>query len=208
MHTRAETQLNEGPSGESRRSPWMPRLARGVVLLGVAWLGGMALGKLRPPSGPDMFLGPEGAERLRERLVDRVPSQAFFASGFGRQLLEDSERQAVAVMFVQWSECLSCAAEMVEWADESRRAPTVRSVEVLTRRLPPDVGKFLAETAASVPIHVDSLLVAADVAPMLPLILLIKDRTVRIAYVGKGWAWRFWADVHQLTADPAVADGR
>lgn len=208
MLTRSETHLNHDQSGESGRTPWMPRLARVTVLLGVAWLGGLALGKLTPPSGPDLFLGPEGAERLRERLVNRAPSQAFFASGFGRQLLVNSERQAVAVMFVQWSECLSCAAEMVEWADESRRAPGVRSVEVLTRRLPPDVEKFLAETAASVPVHVDSMLVAADVAPQLPLMLLIEDRTVRVAYVGKGWAWRFWADVHQLAVTPSVADRR
>ena len=55
---------------------------------------------------------------------------------------------------------------------------------------------------------VDSMLVAADVAPMLLLILLIKDRTVRIAYVGRGRAWRFWADDHQLTVNTAVADGR
>ena len=52
------------------------------------------------------------------------------------------------------------------------------------------------------------MLVAADVAPMLLLILLIKDRTVRIAYVGRGRAWRFWADDHQLTVNTAVADGR
>ncbi len=181
------------------------RIVFALTLLAVSWLGGTALGRLRAPDEAADYAGPEGAERLHRRFVGATPQHAFFASGFGRQLLDDSEHRPVAILFIQWSECLSCAVEMVEWADESRRVPGVRPVEILTRKLPPDVHKFLAETGASVPVHVDSALAGADVAPLLPLLLFIEDRKVRVAYSGKGWSWRFWSDIRELSDASAAS---
>ena len=168
-----------------------------IVLLALAALTGRWLG-VGAPFGDDE---PETNEELQQRLVGKAPAGAFFASGEGRALLEESHRRPVAIFVFRWSECLTCAAEMVEWGRLAGAQPNVRAVEVMTRRLPSDIEAFVAGTGVMLPVLVDSSTSISEVSGHLPLHLLLDNGVVRHAMAGLDWAARFWSDVAALTAD-------
>lgn len=150
---------------------------------------------------------PETNSELQLRLVGEAPLASYFAAGEGRALLEESHRRPVALFVFQWSECLACAAEMVEWGRLASAQAHVRAVEVMTHRLAPDITAFVAGTGVTLPVLVDSADGLLDLSKRLPLHLLLKDGVIRHAMAGLDWSGRFWSDVAALTMENAPTDG-